>query len=165
MKSTPSEINKYLVVLSQTPQRIVQAVEDMNDVHLQQRTDAKSWSANDILAHLRSCADLWTYSIYAMLAENQPEFSDINERKWAKVTRYGELPFEESFQAFSLQRKNLLRVLHALAVESWERPAVIFGRKHTVFTQARRMAKHENEHVQKLESLLRDVARISDRQR
>ena len=165
MKSTPSEIKKYLVVLSETPQRIVQAVEDIDDVHLQQRTDAKSWSANDILAHLRSCADLWTHSIYAMLAENEPQFSDINERKWAKVTRYAELPFEESLQAFSLQRKNLLHVLQALAFESWERSAIIFGRKHTVFTQTRRMAKHENEHVEQLESLLRDVARTAARQR
>lgn len=165
MKSTPSEIKKYLVVLSETPQRIVQAVEDIDEVHLRQRTDAKSWSANDILAHLRSCADLWTHSIYAMLAENEPEFSDINERKWAKVTRYAELPFEESFQVFSLQRKNLVHVLQTLAFESWERSAIIFGRKHTVFTQARRMAKHENEHVEQLESLLRDLARTSARQR
>lgn len=165
MKSTPSEIKKYLVVLSETPPRIAQAVEDIDDVHLQQRTDAKSWSANDILAHLRSCADLWTHSIYAMLAENEPEFSDINERKWAKVTRYAELPFEESFQVFSLQRKNLVHVLQTLAFESWERSAIIFGRKHTVFTQARRMANHENEHVEQLESLLRDLARTSARQR
>ena len=165
MKATPSEINKYLVRLSETPQRIVQAVDDMDPARLQQRVDAKSWSANDILAHLRSCADLWTHSIYAMLAEMEPQFSDIDERKWAKITRYVELPFEESFQAFSLQRKNLLRVLQELPFESWERSAIIFGRKHTVFTQTRRMAKHEAEHIEQLESLLQEITRTSDRQR
>jgi uncharacterized damage-inducible protein DinB len=165
MKATPSEINKYLVRLSKTPQRIGQMIEDMDQARLQQRIDAKSWSANDILAHLRSCADLWTHSMYAMLAENEPQFSDIDERKWTKITRYAELPFEESFQAFVLQRKNLLRVLQVLPFKSWERSAIIFGRKHTVFTQTRRMAKHEAEHMEQLESLLAELARTPDRQR
>lgn len=165
MKATPSEINKYLSVLSETPKRIVEMGEPIEHVRLQHTVDSKSWSVNDILAHLRSCADLWTHSIYAMLAENEPEFSDINERKWAKVTRYAELPFAESFRAFSLQRKNLLRVLQVLPFESWERSAIIFGRKHTVFTQARRLAKHEIEHMQQLEGLIEGLARTSDQQR
>ena len=156
MKATPSEIKKYLVFLSETPERIAQSVEKLEDAQLQQKADSKSWSVNEILAHLRSCADLWTHSIYAMLAENEPVFSDINERKWAKITRYTELPFSESFQAFTLQRENLLRVLRALPFEAWERSAIIFERRHTVFTQTRRMAKHEREHMEQIESLLRD---------
>src|SRR5512144_116480 len=165
MKATTSEINKYLQDLDEVPHRIQAVTQALGDARLRFKPDKNSWSVNDTLAHLRSCADLWTHSIYAMLAEREPEFSDINERKWAKVTRYAELPFEESFQVFSLQRKNLLHVLQTLAFESWERSAIIFGRKHTVFTQARRMAKHENEHVEQLESLLRDLARTSARQR
>ena len=86
-------------------------------------------------------------------------FSDINERKWAKVTRYAESPFVESLQVFSLQRENLLRVLKALPLVAWERSAIIFERKHTVFTQTRRMAKHEEEHVEQIASLLRGTER------
>ena len=165
MKATPAEIAKHIAVLTETLKRIVHAVENLDDMSLRRKADNKSWSANDILAHLRSCADLWTHSIYAMLAENEPEISDVNERKWAKVTRYAELPFEESLQAFSLQRQNLLRVVQALPLEAWERSAIIFGRKHTVFTQIRRMAKHETEHLEQLETLLSATARTSDRQR
>jgi DinB superfamily len=155
MIATPSEIEKYLGIISETPLRIGQASKGLDEARLQFKPEDKSWSANDILAHLRSCADLWTHSIYAMLAENNPEFSDINERKWAKVTRYAELSFSESFQAFSSQRENLLRVLKALPFESWERSAIIFGRKHTVFTQTRRLAKHEGEHCEQIENLLK----------
>ena len=147
MKATPAEIENYLRVLSETPERIMQLTKDLDEARLQFKADYKAWSANDILAHLRSCADLWSHSIYAMLAENQPVFSDVDERKWAKVTRYAELPFAQSFQAYSMQRENLLRVLKALQFESWERSAVIFERKHTVFMQVRRMAKHETEHI------------------
>jgi hypothetical protein len=154
MKATLAEIEKYVQILSETPLRISQAAKGLDKTRLQFKADKKSRSANDILAHLRSCADLWTHSIYAMLAENEPLFSDINERKWAKVTRYAELPFAESFQMFSLQRENLLHVLKALPFEAWERSAIIFDRKHTVFTQTRRMAKHEQEHCEQIASLL-----------
>lgn len=156
MKATVSEIEKYLKVISETSERIAQATKGFDEAHLQLSADSKSWSVNDILAHLRSCADLWTHSIYAMLAENEPIFSDINERKWAKVTRYAELPFQESFQVFSLQRENLLRVLKTLSFESWERSAIIFERKHTVFTQIRRLAKHEADHCEQIEALLKN---------
>lgn len=154
MKATASEIEKYLEILSETPNSIAKSVRGLEDARLRFKADSKSWSVNDILAHLRSCADLWTHSIYAMLAETEPVFSDINERRWAKVSRYDELPFAESFQAYSLQRGNLLRVLKALSFDSWERSAIIFECKHTVFTQVRRMPKHEQEHIEQIENLL-----------
>jgi len=155
MKATASDIEKYLAILSETVPRLEQAVKGQDEARLQFKGDKTAWSVNEILAHLRSCADLWTHSIYAMLAENRPTFSDINERKWAKVTRYAELPFRESLHAFSLQRENLLRVLKALPLESWERSAIIFERKHAIFTQTRRLAKHEMEHIEQIENLLK----------
>ena len=155
MKATPPEIEKYLTILSETVTGLEQAVKGKDEARLRLKADKTSWSVNEILAHLRACADLWTHSIYAMLAENEPTFSDINERKWAKVTRYAELPFPESFQAFSLQRQNLLRVLQALPLEEWERSAIIFERKHTIFTQTRRLAKHEADHLEQIENLLK----------
>jgi len=155
MKATPAEVQKYLGILSETPRQIALAEKEFEEEYLQFRANTKSWSANDILAHLRSCADLWTHSIYAMLAENEPVFSDINERKWGKVTRYVELPFHQSFQAFSLQRESLLSVLKDLPFDSWERSALIFEGRHTVFTQTRRLAKHETEHLEQLKIILR----------
>ena len=155
MKAAPAEIEKYINALEETPHRIFMASNGLADLRLQFKPDNESWSANDILAHLRSCADLWTHSIYAMLAEQEPVFSNIDERKWAKVTRYAELPFEESLQAFSSQRENLLRVLKGLPFESWERSALIFERRHTVFTQTRRLAKHEHEHCEQIGELLK----------
>ena len=155
MKATTSDVERYLAVLSETVARLEQAVKGQDEARLQFKADKTSWSVNEILAHLRSCADLWTHSIYALLAENEPTCSDINERKWTKVTKYAELSFRESFQAFSLQRQNLLRVLKALPIEAWERSAIIFERKHTIFTQTRRLAKHETDHLEQIENLLK----------
>lgn len=157
MKATPVEIKKYLTILEETPRTIANLSKSVDVVSLQTKSDSKSWSANDVLAHLRSCADLWTHSIYAMLAEKQPALPDIDERKWAKATGYTEVPFAESFQVFSLQRQNLLRILRALPFEAWEKSALIFERKHTIFTQVRRMAKHEHEHCEQMEVLLASI--------
>src|SRR6266487_2018028 len=100
MKATLDEIEKYLQSLEETARRLAILAKGVDAARLQNKPDKKAWSANDILAHLRSCADVWTHSIYAMLAENESMLPDINERKWAKVTRYAELPFAENFQAF-----------------------------------------------------------------
>lgn len=155
MKATPGEVQKSLVLISGTSQRIEEVIKGCREEQLHLKAHAKAWSASDLLAHLRSCGDLWTHSIYAMLAEKEPVFSDIDERKWAKVTKYAELPFRASLQIFAGQRQNLVRVLEAIPFASWERSALSFERRHTVFTQTRRLAKHEAEHIEQLRTLLR----------
>lgn len=154
MKATEKEIKEALSLLAETPLRIANLTKSIDDARLQARDDKQSWSVNDILAHLRSCADVWGDSIAAMLTENIPTLPDLHPRKWIKETNYLELPFHESFQAFIKQRERLLITLKKLSFEDWSRAATIAGRKHTVFTQARRMAKHEKEHCEQIESLL-----------
>jgi hypothetical protein len=155
MKSSPAEIHKALLQLEQTAPRLGAAASGHREEALHASTEERAWSPAEILAHLRACADLWTHSIYAMLAAEAPELPDIDERKWARVTKYASLPFALSLEAFTLQRNVLLPVLRALPPAGWERDAVIFGRRHTVFTQARRLARHEAEHCDQLEALLR----------
>ncbi len=116
MKATPAEVKKYLQALEEVPHRLAKLSKGTDEARLQFRPDPKSWSVNDILAHLRSCANVWPHSIYAMLAENEPVLPDINERKWAKVTRYADLSFAESFQAYSLQRADFLVCIKGYAV-------------------------------------------------
>lgn len=156
MKATPSDIDKFLKILTETPRRFAQAARGLDETRLQSRPDNSSWSANDILAHLRSCADVWGNSIEAMLAEENPVLPDIHPRKWLKGTNYPGLPFHESFQAYIQQREKLLFTLLKLCVEQWSRAGVIGNRKHTIFSQTRRMAKHEQEHVGQIEELLRE---------
>ena len=85
MKSTPAEIHKALKILVETPIRLKSACSGKNDEQLGFVQDSDSRSAREILAHLRACGDLWTQSIYAMLAEDEPVLPDINEHKYAKV--------------------------------------------------------------------------------
>jgi len=154
MNITPDEIEKYLGILSNTSRRIMKATRGFDDLHLQYKIDKKAWSVNDILAHLRSCADVWGGSIEAMLAHDTPTLPYRHPRQWIKKTNYPDLLFHELFQAFRMQRKNLLNVLNKLSFEDWSRAAIIKHREHTVFSQTRRMALHEDVHCQQIEDLL-----------
>jgi DinB superfamily len=155
MKATPAQIEEVLQTLAETPRRIAVATETTAAEQLMYRPDAKSWSANDILAHLRACADVWGETIEAMLQEDEPTLKHISPRTYIRKTCYPELPFQDSFQAFVGQRDDLLQTLGGLEFAGWSRGALIKDRRHTVFTQARRLALHEATHIEQLEALPR----------
>src|SRR5262245_29481462 len=117
MKVTPPQIEEYLNLLVQTSRCITKATKGLDEARLKFRSDKEPWSANDILAHLRSCADVWGDSIEAMLAEQNPHVPYRHPRQWIKKTDYLELSFRESFRAFIVQRKKLIKVLKTLPFE------------------------------------------------
>ena len=155
MNATPQEVEQYLKMLEATPRRIKVLTQNIDEARLQFKAESKTWSANEILAHLRSCADVWGDSIDDMLAAEHPKIPYRHPRQWIKKTNYLNLPFHESFQAFAEQRKKLLNVLKKLSFEDWSRAATIKGQEHSVFTQARRMAKHEDIHCEEIAELLK----------
>jgi hypothetical protein len=154
LKFIPSEAEEYLSLLAETTQRI-QACTNNVDGDLLSSPGAKgNWLVADVLGHIRGCAEVWSGSIYAMLAQENPVLPAIHPRRWAKVRRYTELAFSMSFTAFALQRQELLQVLRALSEEEWSRGADIGGHRHNIFSQVRRMALHEVEHCQQIEHTL-----------
>ena len=155
MKIKPAEIDQFLEILEKNPQRMKKAILRVDKERLHSRSDTEPWSTNDILAHVRSCADVWGESIEKMMAEDHPKLGYIHPRQWVRRMGYLEMDFAASFKDFSEQRKRLLRMLKRLPFEDWQRGAIIQGREHTVFSQVRRMAKHESEHCEQIESLLK----------
>lgn len=154
MKVTETEIEEILRLLAETPRRIAATTGLTNTEQLHHRPDAKTWSANDILAHLLACADVWGETIVAMLQEDDPTLKHVSPREWLKKTDYPARSFHELFQSFVDQRRQLLQTLHDLEFNQWSRGAMIKGRRHTIFSQARRMALHEVTHCEQLESLV-----------
>lgn len=141
-------------MLEETIRRISALTGELTDEQLALSPGKREWSAVEILAHVRACNDVWTYSIYAMLSEDNPALPLLDERRWAKVTRYSTLGFHQSFQAFTMSRRELLHILRALSEASWQRVCNIGGRTHNVFSQVRRMALHEQEHCEQMEKML-----------
>ncbi len=159
MIATPADIQTFLATLAATPQRLASASAGLESARLHFKPDKKTWSANDILAHLRTCADVWGKSMIAMLEQDHPTLRYVSPRTWIRKTNYPSLEFHASLLAFTGQRNDLLKRLEPLAFEDWSRAAsftaTTLGRQETVFSYARRMALHESVHCEQIEGLLK----------
>lgn len=153
MNVTQTEIEEMLRLLSDTPRRLTAAAETLGDDRLHLKPDNKSWSVADILAHLHACADVWGETIAAMLQGDEPALKHVSPRTYLKKTDYLERPFHDLFRSFVDQRRELLRALYDLEFADWSRGAMIKDRRHTVFSQVRRMALHEVTHSEQVEAL------------
>jgi hypothetical protein len=151
--SSADEIEEHLSTLQSTVERIARATDGVSETILSTSPGGKAWSAYEILLHLRACADLWSFSIFAMLSEKDPELGLLDERRWAQATRARTPGFGDAFEAFARLRRELLRALQAAPPTAWNRTARIGGRAHSVYSQTRRMALHEAEHCRQIESL------------
>src|SRR5829696_3639945 len=109
------------------PPRLEALTAGLTAAQLQTAPNEDEWSANDVLAHLRACADVWGGCIAAMIAENMPTLRAVNPRTWIKQTDYRDQEFLPSLRAFAVQRAELLSVLEPLPPEGWSRAAAVTG--------------------------------------
>ena len=109
MKITQTGIEKALKLLAETPERLTAVAQTLTPEQHREKQDEKSWSINDILAHLRACADVWSQDIDAMLTQDSPTLRHISPRTYLRKTNYPDLEFGPSFQVFCDQRAELLQ--------------------------------------------------------
>ena len=159
MVVTPADIERILTLLAETPQRIAVLTSGLEPAQLHSSPEQDAWSVHIILAHLRSCADVWGKGILAMIAEDKPTLRYVSPRTWIRKTDYLEQEFHASFQAFAKQRTDLLASLSSLASADWSRAATftgtVKGRDQTVFSYAQRIVDHELQHLEQIESMRR----------
>ena len=144
-----------LALLAETPVRIAAATARVPVGQLHAPPRPEEWSANDVLAHLRSCADVWGGYIARILDEDHPIIRASNPRAEVNRKNYPELDFKRSFRSFTKQRADLLAVLESLTPGAWERAATVTGAgrplQPTVRSYAQGMAIHERSHVKQIE--------------
>lgn len=154
MELTPSQL---LTQLAATPPRIATLTADLSLEALQANPAPAEWSANDVLAHLRACADVWGNCIMKIIAEERPTWRAVNPRTWMKQTNYPELAFRLSLRSFATQRADLLAVLELLPPEGWSCAAIVTGGgrvlEPTVLSYAERLVRHERPHVKQIERI------------
>src|SRR5688572_6412361 len=120
-------VDQVVVMLAATPTRLGALTAGLEPAQLRTSPGPGEWSANDVLAHLRSCADMWGMCIAAILAEDHPTLRAVNPRAWIKQTDYPDLEFRPSLDAFAAQRAELLAVLAPLPPDGWSRSATVKG--------------------------------------
>jgi DinB superfamily len=151
-------IEQVLILLAETPPRVAALTAGLAPAQLHAAPDHEGWSANDVLAHLRACADVWGNCIVAMIAEDMPTLRAVNPRTWIKKTDYLEQEFRPSLRSFAAQRAELLAVLEPLPHEGWSRAATVTGAgkalERTVLFYAQWLARHERQHVKQVQRIV-----------
>ena len=151
-------IEQALTLLEATPPRLAALTDGHAPAQLRAAPTPDEWSANDVLAHMRACADMWGGYIMAILAEDTPTLRAVNPRTWIEQTNYRELDFRPSLQAFTTQRADLLAMLKPLPAAGWSRSATITGAGKpltlTVLSYVQRLARHERPHVKQIERII-----------
>jgi hypothetical protein len=149
------QIEDILALLSAAPKRIAAAVEGLSPTQLQDRASHDEWSVNEILAHLRACADVRGGAALTILAEEHPTLRATDPRTYMEMTDYHLLDFRQSFAAFIRQRKELLKVLGALSRNGWDRSATVVGAgkplERNVLFYAQWVAEHERPHIKQIQ--------------
>ena len=145
---------QVLALLRETPRRIAALTAGLEPARLRARPTPEEWSANEVLAHMRACADVWGGCMATMIAEDAPTLRAVNPLTWIKRTDYLELEFQPSLRAFATQRAGLLAVLEPLPKEAWSRTATVTGAgkvlQRTVLFYGRWLAGHERPHVKQI---------------
>ena len=162
MPRQPITTEQILTMLREAAPRIAALTADLTPAQLRTKPGPDEWSANDVLAHLRSCADVWGGCIARIIAEDRPTMRAIDPRTWIKETDYLELDFRPSLQAFTRQRAELLAILEPLPSEVWSRSATMTGAgkpiERTVQSFAERMARHERPHLKQIARIVTTVS-------
>lgn len=151
MYDRPLTVDQVLVQLREQPDAIATLTANLSRARLHRAPSAGAWSVNDVLAHLRSCSDMWGKYIATIIAEDRPTIRAMNPTTWIKSTNYPEQDFAPSFRAYAKQRAELLALLRPLPKAAWSRGATVTGagrpRERTVLEYAQWLANHERSHV------------------
>ena len=150
-------IEQVLTLLAETPPRLAALSAGLATAQVHTAPKPDEWSANDVLAHFRACADQWGNCMVAMIAEDKPTLQAVNPLPWINKTDYLELEFRPSLRSFATQRADLMTVLEPLPHEAWSRTATVTGAgavlERTVLFYGRWLAGHERPHVKQVERI------------
>ncbi|MFN8473250.1 MAG: DinB family protein [Anaerolineae bacterium] len=156
--------DRILTMLAATPPRIAELTDGLAESQLHTAPGPDEWSANEVLAHLRACADVWGDSMIKIINEDKPTIRAVNPRTWIGQTDYLEQEFAASLHAFAAQRAELLAVLERLTPEDWLRTATVTGAGkplvRSVVFYARWMASHERPHAKQIMRIVSTVRQM-----
>ena len=150
----PKELTREL---ASVPKLIAGIVAGHDEARLRWRTDEKTWSASDLLAHLRSCADVRGKWIAAMLDRDNPTLRAVSPR--SAFRKSVDRDVAVSLEEFAEERAALVKRLRSLDEAGWNRTLTFTGASPrsstpTVTACVWGLVQHEKDHLQQFRDLL-----------
>jgi hypothetical protein len=146
-----SEIQALIERLEASPARFAAVMSRLEAADSVEALRPGDWSAAQVLAHVRASQDIIEPRILAILARDNPPLLSFDDRAWADVGRYNFVPVTEALESMRTRRRELMRALRALGPEGWQRTGQHEVRGTlSVLNIARRIADHEDEHLEQI---------------
>lgn len=143
-------VEQILSILRDTPDRLSDLTGELAEAELHAAPEPGEWSVTEIVAHLRSCSDVWGEAIEKIAMTDHPTIRAVSPTTWIESTDYRQLAFATSLRAFRKQRDQLLALLGQLPDHGWSRRATVLGGgsplELSVHSYATRLARHERTH-------------------
>ena len=150
----PKDLTKELAAV---PKLIAGILDGHDDARLTWRPDDKTWSASDVLAHLRSSAEVQGKWIAAMLDRDNPTLRAISPR--SAFRKYVDHDVHVSLKEFADERAALVKRLRSLDEAGWRRTLTFTGASPrssnpTVIACVWGLVQHEKDHLPQFRDLL-----------
>jgi hypothetical protein len=111
---------------------------------------------NDVLAHLRSCGDMWGQYMARIVAEDHPTIRAMSPPDMDQEDELSRARIRALVPR--LRSSELLALLRPLPQAAWSRSGTVTGagrqREMTVLDYARWLANHERSHVKQMARIL-----------
>src|SRR5215213_9173063 len=112
MAHTLLSIDLILALLEKTPTTLSELTQSFDDAELRFRVEPDEWSLVEVLAHLRASADTHgDQRIEPMLTQIEPTLRTQSPRNWSLAAEYAQVPYGDSWAAYTEQRERLLSYL------------------------------------------------------
>jgi DinB superfamily len=157
--------------LRSTPDALSAACRDRGDAELSRRPAVRSWSAKEIVCHLRDVEELFLTRFCTMLAMEEPLIvtlaappemlatwgiggpvgHPLDPDRWAEERQYVRSDAAEACAAFRRRRGELLALLEALSPAQWARGGVhVLRGRLGMGDWAASLAAHDDNHLGQL---------------
>jgi hypothetical protein len=155
--------------LRETPVELDHHVTEAGDAVLGRRPEPKSWSATEIVCHLRDVEGLFQVRFHTIVALEEPtilvvgatrtdlapwrlgESHPLDPDRWAEERQYERSDARAALRAFQRRRGEVLRLLNSLSDAEWQRGGIHPTRGRRTLTQwVASLAGHDDNHLGQL---------------
>ena len=161
--------------LARTPDELADAIHGQTDAALSRRPEARSWSAKEVICHLRDIEELCILRFHTMLVTDEPlvfaagappaEPSSwgiggdvpfpLDPDRWADERQYLRNDAGLALEAFRRRRREVLALLGKLTPAQWGRGCVHPTHGRVTFRDwTAGMAGHDDNHLAQLRRAL-----------
>lgn len=164
-----------LARLARTADELTQAVQGRTSTVLSRRPETSSWSATEIICHLRDIEELCILRFHTMLAADDPPVFvvgappgdpgrwgiggavpfPLDPDRWVEERQYSRADAGLALAAFDRRRREVLALLGALSPQQWKRGSIHPAHGRVTFEEwTAGMAAHDDSHLDQLRRAL-----------